>query len=226
MIGRVLLAALLAGIVAGLLMGAIQHWRLTPLIIEAEEFEHIGHDHGASTPELSAPVEEWAPQDGLERTVYTTLTAMVTGAAFAAILAGIALLIGATITSANGVLWGLAGFLATSLAPAAGLPPELPGVPAADLMARQFWWVGTIVATGVGIWLLVFRTEMAAKIGAIVLMALPHVIGAPSPAAHGSAVPATLAASFTANSLAAAAVFWCLIGTFLGFAINCFAEDA
>jgi len=222
MIGRVLLAALLAGIVAGLLMGAIQHWRLTPLIIAAENFEHAEHDHGAAA---NANVEEWAPQYGFERTLYTTLTAMVTGAAFAAILAGIALLIGVNITPANGVLWGLAGFLAASLAPAAGLPPELPGMPAGDLMARQIWWAGTIIATGIGIWFLVFREELAAKIGAIVLVALPHVIGAPSSATHESTVPANLAATFTANSLAAAAVFWCLIGALLGLALNRFAKD-
>ena len=36
MIGRVLLAALLAGIAAGLIMGAIQHVRLTPLILEGD----------------------------------------------------------------------------------------------------------------------------------------------------------------------------------------------
>ena len=32
MIGRVILAVLLAGIAAGFIMGAIQHLRLTPLI--------------------------------------------------------------------------------------------------------------------------------------------------------------------------------------------------
>jgi cobalt transporter subunit CbtA len=225
MIGRVLLAALLAGIVAGLLMGVIQHWRLTPLIVAAEKFEHADHDHSAATAESGAAIDEWAPDDGFERTLYTTLTAMVAGAAFAAILAGIALLIGATITPTNGLLWGLAGFFAASLAPAAGLPPELPGMPVGDLLARQIWWAGTIIATGLGIWLLVFRDELAAKFGAIVLLAIPHVIGAPSPAGHESAVPASLAASFTANSLAAAAAFWCMIGAFLGLAMNRFAKD-
>jgi cobalt transporter subunit CbtA len=225
MIGRVLLAALLAGIVAGLLMGIIQHWRLTPLIIAAEKFEHAGgHEHSTATAEAGV-AEEWAPDEGFERTLYTTLTAMVTGAAFAAILAGIAFLIGAAITPTNGILWGLAGFLAAGLAPAAGLPPELPGMPAGDLIARQIWWAGTIIATGLGIWLLVFRDELAAKTGAIVLMTIPHLLGAPSPTAHQSAVPAALAASFTANSLAATAVFWCMIGAFLGLAMNRFAKD-
>src|SRR3546814_4839555 len=34
------------------------------------------------------------------------------------------------------------------LAPAYGLAPELPGMPAADLAARQVWWVGTALSTG------------------------------------------------------------------------------
>ncbi|MEI2612914.1 MAG: CbtA family protein [Candidatus Promineifilaceae bacterium] len=41
--------------------------------------------------------------------------------------------------------------LAFQLAPAFGLPPELPGMAAADLGARQVWWCGTALATGVGI---------------------------------------------------------------------------
>ena len=42
MIGRVILAALLAGIAAGIFMGAIQEVRITPLIIEAEKIRGTG----------------------------------------------------------------------------------------------------------------------------------------------------------------------------------------
>jgi predicted cobalt transporter CbtA len=51
------------------------------------------------------------------------------------------------------------------------------------------------------------------------------VIGAPDPVTHESAVPAHLAASFAANSIAANAIFWSLIGMFLGLAINRHAKD-
>jgi predicted cobalt transporter CbtA len=37
----------------------------------------------------------------------------------------------------RGLLWGLGGFAALHLAPAVGLPPELPGMASADLAARQ-----------------------------------------------------------------------------------------
>lgn len=253
MIGRVLLAALLAGIAAGLFYGAVQHVRLTPLILEAEKYEKAGghtHDHTAmatmteaapaqTTPEAtvaqSAPQAEtpaagedegWQPADGAERTLYTFLASILAGAGFAAILAGVSLLSGVRITPRNGLLWGIAGFFAVHLAPAAGLAPELPGMPAADLLARQVWWVGTIVATAAAIWLFTQREEAWAKVAAIVLVALPHVIGAPQPPTHESGVPPGLTTEFAANTLAAAALLWVAIGVFLGYTMDRFVKEA
>ncbi len=229
MIGRVLLAAILAGIAAGLIMGAIQHVRLTPLILEAETYENRGRVHGATTGE-TAPAdsdqdEGWAPAGGWERTLSTFATSAMAGAAFAAILAGVSLLTGIPITRENGVIWGLCGFLAVTLAPAMGLPPELPGMPAADLMTRQIWWAGTIAATAAALYLIATRRETWALALAIIIMGLPHIIGPPYPASHESAVPASLAAVFAANSIAANAIFWVLIGSFLGQTINRYAKD-
>jgi cobalt transporter subunit CbtA len=242
MIGRVILAALLAGIAAGLLYGAIQHVRLTPLILEAEKYENAGdghsHDHVAATtttekapapaPEAQAPAEEeaWAPADRTERTLFTFLSSIVAAAGFAAVLAGVSLLTGLRITRSNGILWGLAGFLAVNVATAASLPPELPGMPAGDLLARQVWWVGTIAATGIAIWLFTQRGEMWAKVAAVILVALPHIIGVPVPPTHESAVPAVISAAFAANTIAAAALMWLAIGGFLGFAMDRFVKEA
>ena len=39
MIGRIVLAALIAGMAAGVVMGGIQHVRLTPIILAAEVYE-------------------------------------------------------------------------------------------------------------------------------------------------------------------------------------------
>src|SRR5688500_13351399 len=137
MIGRVLLAALLAGIVAGILMGAIQHVRITPLILQAEVYENAAAGHGAAnaTAATASENESWSPAEGWERSLSTTVATMLTGAAFAVILAGISLLTGIPITPGNGVVWGLCAFVAATLAPAAGLSPELPGMPAGDLVA-------------------------------------------------------------------------------------------
>jgi cobalt transporter subunit CbtA len=241
MTGRIILAALLAGIAAGLIMGAIQHLRLTPYLIAAESLESAGsaahmhehagseageadqshshadggHDHGAG----------WAPADGWQRTLATTLTAVMTGAGFAAVLAAVSLISGVPITRQNGMIWGLCGFLAVTLAPALGLPPVLPGMTGDDLVARQIWWSGTIAATAAGIFLIATRAAVWAIALAVLLIALPHLIGAPPATNADSAVPAGLAAAFAANAIAANAIFWLLIGQFLGWALNHTAKD-
>lgn len=228
MIGRVILAALLAGVAAGLIMGVIQHFKLTPLILEAEVFETAGgagHSHdttAAAEPAAaeSAEPDEWGPQDGWERTLFTTAASMLAGAGFAAVLAGIALLSGIPLTARNGLLWGLAGFISVNLAPAMGLSPELPGMPAGDLLARQIWWIGTIIATGIGIYLIAIKRASWAIAVGVALIIAPHLIGAPQPPTHESGVPAGLAADFAANSIAAAAAFWCILGVFAGIALD------
>lgn len=233
MIGRVLLAAILAGLAAGFVMGVIQHVRLTPLIIEAEKYEHLAHGHGAAS-EIGAPkVEEhaqgnevWSPEDGLERTAYTTLSAMVAGAGFALVLAGLSFLVGIPITRANGMIWGLCGFIAVSFAPAIGLPPELPGMPAAGVVARQAWWFGTIVCTSFAIWLLVTQNQWFKYPGAALLALAPHVFGAPHPPSDEIIVPAGLAAEFATSSLGANFVLWILIGLFLAIALVRFESEA
>jgi cobalt transporter subunit CbtA len=225
MIGRVILAALLAGVAAGLIMGLIQHVRLTPFILQAETFESAApHSHGdAASNQAEAHSHDdggWAPHDGFERTFYTAATSAIAGAGFAAILAAVSLISGLPITMRNGLVWGLCGFIAVTLAPAAGLPPELPGMPAADLMQRQIWWIVTIVATGVSLYLIATAKSLIPAIAAVILIALPHIIGAPQPVTHETAVPAGLAAAFAANAIAANAVFWALIGLFLGMAFS------
>ena len=119
MITRVLFAAILAGIAAGIAMSALQHVRVTPLILMAETFETGTHDDGHDHDH-----DAWGPADGFERTAFTVLTNIITGAALALVLAGAALITGLPLTGANGATWGLMGFLAFSVAPSAGLPPD------------------------------------------------------------------------------------------------------
>ncbi len=238
MIGRLVLAALIAGMAAGFIYGGVQHVQTTPLILAAEVYETApAHDHAAAATDLAAPAqtavtpaheheeEEWAPADGWPRTLSTTISSMITGAGFALLLAGVSLLTGLPITPKNGLIWGICGFLAATVAPGAGLAPELPGMPAADLVSRQVWWVATIAVTGAAIFLIATRRELIWLAAAVVLIALPHIIGAPQPLTHETAVPAGLAASFAANTIAASAVLWSLIGLFLGLALQKFGKD-
>jgi cobalt transporter subunit CbtA len=209
MIRRVVLAAILAGIAAGLVMSAIQHWRVTPLILQAEAYE-VAHANGAEE-------EAWAPADGVQRTAFTVIFNVLTGVAFALVAAAASLLTRLPLTSNTGLMWGLAGFATFMLAPSAGLPPELPGMAAGDLTGRQLWWWSAVAATAGGIGLIALTRHFAWKAAAIGLIALPHVIGAPHATGDASAVPAGLANAFAANAIAVSAVFWIVLGVSLGF---------
>ncbi len=231
MIRNLFAAALLAALAAGLLTAAIQHFRVTPLILHAETFEGEGghshgteavaaeHEHAEGTPAHThdaAAIEEWAPQDGFERTAYTTLATVLAAAGFALVMGAISMFANVPISFANGFLWGLAGFVTFSLAPAYGLPPELPGMPAADLVARQVWWTGTALATGAACLLLAKTRASWAFAVAIALIVAPHIIGAPAAPDEPSAVPAHLATEFAAVTLGSALVFWLVLGTVFG----------
>ncbi len=220
MIIRVLFAAILAGIAAGLVMSLIQHAKVTPLILQAETYENAASVAQSDGHDPTRDEDAWAPADGFERTAFTVVTNVVTGAAFALVLAGAALLTGLPLTASNGAFWGLMGFLAFTLSPSAGLPPELPGMPAADLQARQVWWWATVTATGLGIGLLFMMKSIVVKALGIAVIALPHVIGAPHHAESASDVPATLANAFAASSIATAAVFWIVLGVMLGYLLS------
>ena len=217
---RIVFAAVLAGLAAGLGMSALQHWKVTPLIIVAESFETApaDHAHDAATPAHSDDGGVWAPADGLERTTYTVLANVLTAIGFALLLAAVSVLSGLEITARNGVVWGLGGFLAFQLAPAVGLPPELPGMVAAELGARQAWWWGTALATGAGLLAVAKLRNSTGLALATLLLLAPQIAGAPHPTAwHDSAVPAELASAYAAAALATGAAFWLTLGPLLGW---------
>lgn len=235
MLHRILFAALVAGFVGGLATAVLQHFTTTPLILAAERYEngeapaphaaadgslfdgarlilaHDGADHAAGDSET------WAPADGLERTLYTAVTTVGTAFGFALVLLSVMILANARITARSGLLWGMAGFAAAGLAPALGLAPELPGAAAAELELRQLWWIATALATAGGLWLALRVATPLAIAGGIVILLLPHVVGAPHPGGFVSDVPAELAGHFAAASLVIMAVIWSLAGTLAGY---------
>lgn len=119
---------------------------------------------------------------------------------------------GHRITPREGLLWGVAGFVAAQLAPAFGLAPELPGMAAADITLREIWWVATVVLTALALWLLAFGKGWTAWGAAIVLAALPHLIGAPHPAEFTGPTPPELAAQFAGRALGVGLIAWAVLG--------------
>jgi cobalt transporter subunit CbtA len=235
---RLFFAVLLAGLISGAAMAALQQWRIVPQLHAAELYENAApeepvvtaHEHEAGTPahshEAAAPAhdhggDEWAPADGIERNLFTIAATAFAAIGFAFVLSAASVLTGFEVTARNGVIWGMAGFAVFQLAPALGLAPELPGMPAADLVARQIWWWGTAIATATAIYGIArFRTWPAIVVG-IVLVLLPHIIGAPQLVGeHESAVPAHLATEFAATTLFVGFAFWSILGPLYGYLVE------
>jgi cobalt transporter subunit CbtA len=165
------------------------------------------------------------PADGLERNLFTIAATTFAALGFAFVLSAASVLTGFEVTARNGVIWGMAGFAIFQLAPALGLAPELPGMPAADLVARQIWWWGTAIATATAIFgIAKFQNWPAVAVG-IVLILLPHIIGAPQLVGeHASGVPAHLATEFAATTLFTGFAFWAMLGPLYGYLAERFAR--
>jgi cobalt transporter subunit CbtA len=222
---RVLLAALVAGVLAGGFATAAQQVRVVPLILAAETYEtgeaSHGHDEAAATVAQSQDAAEpWAPADGIERTLFTAGANLLVGVAFSLILTAGILLSRQAVGLSSGIAWGAAGFVAFVLAPNFGLPPELPGMAAADLPARQGWWAATVVLTAAGLWIFAFRRGIGWMALGVALVLAMHIVGAPQPAAHETGVPANLAAEFAVATIVTSAAFWVVLGGLLGYALN------
>ena len=207
MITRTALSGLAAGTVAGLVLTVLYLALVQPMILEAEMVE-------LGAAEALAGIT-------VGRTLETLLFNILTGVGFALMLAAVLTLRGQPVGLRQGLLWGAAGFVAAALAPAVGLPPELPGMAAAPLADRQLWWLLTVLSTAAGLGLLVFGRAHTLKLVGVALLVIPHLFEAPHPVGiEAGGVPAELAARFAAVSLASMAVFWAVLGGCCGYVFD------
>lgn len=202
MITRTLMTGLLAGIAAGVVLSVIYMGKIQPMILAAEIYEQ-GMDHAAAAPFM--------------RYFDTFLFNLLTGVGFGLMLASAMAFRGRPAGVKHGILWGIAGFAVFVLAPAAGLPPELPGSVSAPLEERQLWWLFAAAATAAGIALLVFRAGHTWRGIGVVLILAPHMAGAPATEMGGGTLPAELAAAYVGVTIAAMAVFWIVLGAVAGW---------
>ncbi|OJT31581.1 cobalt transporter [Pseudomonas sp. FSL W5-0203] len=217
MIKRIAQTAGFTGLLAALLLTLLQSFWVAPLILQAESFEkappdsEMVHEHAAGAAAHSHDAQAWEPEDGWQRVLSTTGGNLVVAVGFALMLAGLYTLRAPTRT-AQGLLWGLAGYATFVLAPTLGLPPELPGTAAADLTLRQTWWIGTAASTAAGLALIVFGRNWLLKGLGLAILAVPHVIGAPQPEVHSMLAPEALEAQFKIASQLTNVAFWLALG--------------
>lgn len=196
--------------------------------------DHADHDHGATEPVMPDPLapnptapaghqHSHAPDEDagpLQRNALSVLFFVATYVSYGLILAagfGLAESMGKTVGLREGLLWGIAGFVAFQLAPAMGLEPELPGTMAADLSARALWWWGTALATAGGLALIGYGKGLPAYGAAILLLALPHFIGAPELEGYTGVAPPELASAFAARGLGVGLAVWAVLGALTGY---------
>ena len=216
MLARILTSGLIAGAVAGLCAAVLHLLFIQPVLLHAELYEsgELVHFGAASSPAARSSFGLDPVRDGL-----SVIFSMLTYAGFALILVALMALAegrGAVISARNGLLWGVAGFVAVLLAPAFSLPPEVPGVAAAEILPRQAWWFATVFAAGAAMWLLAFGRGWRAWGAVAVLLLAPHAIGAPEPDSFAGPVPTELGALFAARVLGVGLVAWVLLGLLSG----------
>jgi cobalt transporter subunit CbtA len=236
MIRSLLTSAIVAGCAAWLLAAVLHFAFVQKYILLGEEYEtgaavhfagatpqtdhhstdaattEADHDHGAHDHEDAS--------SGFARNAWTVLFSGLVYIAYAMILVagfGLARIYGHIITAREGLLWGLAGFATFQLAPAMGLAPELPGTVAADLGARQVWWWLTVAATASGIGLIAYGRGIIAIAVAALLLAAPHIVGAPTLDGFSGVAPPEVAAAFAARVLGVGLAVWALLGWVAGF---------
>ncbi len=215
---HLLTSALFAGLAAGLLAALLQFAFVVPSLLEGELYETGARVHfteGAAQSDRGAP----GLGDDISRHLMTVAFDVVTYIGYGLILAALISLSamrGATITARTGLIWGLCGFIAVQLAPAFGLPPELPGTVGAEIAARQVWWFAAVLFTAAGLWLIAFGRSFAPLAG-IALILAPQLYGAPQPPGYYGVAPPELAAHFATLSLGTAAAGWALLGTLVAW---------
>jgi cobalt transporter subunit CbtA len=225
---RLVYAALCAGVFSGIFAAGAHQIGTVPLILEAEAYEAAARHPATDThahPAAAAPgdsttssASENGPENKIERAAYTLVADLLTAIGFALLLAAGFTLRGGAVSWREGLLWGLAGFVTFTVAPSLGLPPEIPGTQSAPLVARQVWWLATVVSTGCALALLAFTRRGLYAALALILIVLPHLYGAPLPADHAAAAaPLALAHRFAVAATLVSLLFWAALGASTGY---------
>ncbi len=236
--------ALFAGLIAGLVAILLQFFFMEDLILEAEEYESGMKTHFAGVhPEAQAEAHDAASghdqtladdghahshddaatgesESNFSRFLLAFATDFIVFVAWGLLMvAGFAIAenFGKPITPTAALLWGIAGFAALHVLPGIGLAPELPGIVAADLQSRQIWWIGTVIASVIGLAVIGYGGSPVTLAIGIAILAIPHIIGAPRPDEMTGVAPPELAGEYVSRSYAVAFFAWVTLGAAAGY---------
>ncbi|MCA0042329.1 CbtA family protein [Celeribacter litoreus] len=215
---KVFVSALFAGLAAGVLAALLQFVFVVPSMMEGELYEVGTRVHfGANGAQSPAGVPSIMHEMGRHTTTFTSNLVVYTGFGLLMVVGfAFAESFGRKIDARTGLIWGLCGFAAVHLATAFGLPPKLPGMVAADIVARQVWWIGTIIATLIGLGLIGYGRGIAVILMGFVIILIPHILGAPTLDTYFGVAPPELAGLYVARSLGVAAISWAVLGAIAG----------
>lgn len=214
---RILTSALFAGAAAGFFASLLQLYFVQPVLVHAELYEsgelvHFGGEAVSAFQELGG----FQPVRDMLSIIFTMLIYAGYGLVIVSAMA-FAEQRGTKLSPKQGVIWGLAGFIAVHFAPGFSLAPEVPGVAAADVYARQFWWFATVACAASAMWIIAFGSGVIALGTAAILLLAPHIIGAPQPDTFTGPVPTELSALFASRAFGVGMVAWVLLGVFSAF---------
>jgi cobalt transporter subunit CbtA len=190
---RLIWAGLAVALVVGAVQTGMQQWQAVPIILAAEAYEDqkieapaaAGHLHAQSTAtaHVHEEAEEWAPANGFERNGWTFVANVLHAFSMALLMfavMGVALWRGATLRALPlALVTAAAGWLVFHFWPSIGLHAEIPGMDAARLGSRQGWWVLAAVSAALACASVAGMRSHLRWVVAAVLLALPHVVGAP-----------------------------------------------
>lgn len=236
---NIIFSAVVVGIIAGSLYGIFQQTQINPIIYAAEAFEVTGsgdpvmlesHDHSGSHDQKHNH-EAWAPENGFERILSTLVANILIAMAFSILLISFMSLHNLKsskppISWKTGVVWGIGLMLSVFAAPSLmGIHPEIPGTIAQSLEHRQIWWISSATATAAGL-LMLYYGKNPVKLGGLVLIVLPQLVGAPAMEKLGFAnsdpVAITelskLSSQFVIMTSIGMLIFCVLLGALSGFA--------
>jgi cobalt transporter subunit CbtA len=234
---RIIYSAILVGVVASVLLTSLQVASLNPIIFAAESYQldaaesTAGSSDGHSAHSHEQDDAAWVPAHGLGRTAYTLLANILASIGFAAMVLALmcqfCLARKGNISWSQGSLWGLAGFTALFLAPAIGLPPEIPGMVAAAVEHRQIWWVLCALSVAIGLGIFAFA-PIRVKATGLLFLVIPYIVGAPQVDAPMFMHPdpsvvqtlVDLHQQFVFISAISNLVFWLVLGLACRFAFN------